>query len=89
MESPDDNPGEVMGEDTAVIETVTFYVADARHVLSHIKPEKSPVPDGIPGLIHKEVAIELSVPLSFSVRDFHENRGLAFAVEDGQHRTVI
>ncbi len=58
------NPGVEVGEETATIETVTFSVTDVRHVLSHIKPDKSPGPDGIPGLILKELSTELALPLS-------------------------
>ncbi|VDN11048.1 unnamed protein product [Dibothriocephalus latus] len=64
MESPDDNPGVVVGEDTAIIETPTLFVADVRYVISHIKPDKYRGLDEIPGLILKELSTELSVPLS-------------------------
>nr|VZI42214.1 unnamed protein product [Spirometra erinaceieuropaei] len=51
-------------QDTAVIETVAFSVEEVRRVLSQIKPHKSPGPDGIPGLILKELSKELAKPLS-------------------------
>ncbi|BHF69118.1 hypothetical protein SprV_0301216000 [Sparganum proliferum] len=53
-----------MRQDTAVIETVALSVEEARRVLSQIKPDKSPGPDGIPGLILKELSTELSKSLS-------------------------
>nr|VZI13424.1 unnamed protein product [Spirometra erinaceieuropaei] len=53
-----------MRQDTAVIETVAFSVGEVRRVLSQIKPDKSPGPDGIPGLILKELSKELAKPLS-------------------------
>nr|VZI03165.1 unnamed protein product [Spirometra erinaceieuropaei] len=53
-----------MRQDIAVIETVAFSVEEVRRVLSQIKPDKSPGPDGIPGLILKELSTELSKPLS-------------------------
>nr|VZI39869.1 unnamed protein product [Spirometra erinaceieuropaei] len=53
-----------MRQDTAVIEAVTFSVGEVRRVLSQIKPDKSPGPDGIPGLILKELSKELAKPLS-------------------------
>nr|VZI16051.1 unnamed protein product [Spirometra erinaceieuropaei] len=40
-----------MRQDIGVIETVAFSVEEVRRVLSQIKPDKSPGPDGIPGLI--------------------------------------
>ncbi|VDM04870.1 unnamed protein product [Schistocephalus solidus] len=53
-----------MGEDTAVIETVDFSVDEVRRVLNEIKPVKSPGSDAIPGLILKEISVELAMPLS-------------------------
>ncbi|VDN16925.1 unnamed protein product [Dibothriocephalus latus] len=60
MESPDANPGVVVGEGTALIETVTFSVADVRNVLSHIKPDKFLGPNTISRLIPKDLSTELS-----------------------------
>nr|VZI12578.1 unnamed protein product [Spirometra erinaceieuropaei] len=51
-------------QDTAVIETVAFSVEEVRRVLSQIKPDKYPGPDGIPDLILKELSKELAKPLS-------------------------
>nr|VZI39671.1 unnamed protein product [Spirometra erinaceieuropaei] len=53
-----------MRQDTAVIETVAFSVGEVRRVLSQIKPDKSPGPDGIPGLILKELSKDPAKPLS-------------------------
>ncbi|BHF64546.1 hypothetical protein SprV_0200755100 [Sparganum proliferum] len=53
-----------MRQDTAVVETVAFSVEEVRRVLGQIKPDKSPGPDGIPGLILKELSTELSKILS-------------------------
>nr|VZI20748.1 unnamed protein product [Spirometra erinaceieuropaei] len=53
-----------MRQDIAVIKTVAFSVEEVRGVLSQIKPDKSPGPDGIPGLILKELSTELPKPLS-------------------------
>ncbi|BHF66660.1 hypothetical protein SprV_0200968200 [Sparganum proliferum] len=47
-----------MHQDTPVIETVAFSDEDVRRVLSQIKPDKSPGPDGIPELI--PVPVKLS-----------------------------
>ncbi|VDL96818.1 unnamed protein product [Schistocephalus solidus] len=64
VDSSDDNPDLVMGEDTAVIETVAFSVDKVRRVLNQIKLDKSPGLDEIPGLILKELSAELAMPLS-------------------------
>ncbi|BHF71753.1 hypothetical protein SprV_0401481300 [Sparganum proliferum] len=53
-----------MRQDTAVIEIVAFSGEGVRRVLSQIKPDKSPGPDEIPGLIHKELSTEPSKTLS-------------------------
>ncbi|BHF83302.1 hypothetical protein SprV_0802644400 [Sparganum proliferum] len=51
-------------QDTAVIETVASSVEGVRCVLSQIKSEKYPVPDGIPGLVIMELSTELAKPIS-------------------------
>ncbi|BHF80796.1 hypothetical protein SprV_0702392400 [Sparganum proliferum] len=53
-----------MSRDTAVIEVAAFPVEEVRHVLSQIRPDESPGPDGIPGLILKELLTGLAKPLS-------------------------
>ncbi|VDL90781.1 unnamed protein product [Schistocephalus solidus] len=64
MDSSDENPEFAIGEDTAVIETVAFSVDEFRRVLNKIKPDKSPDPDGTPGLLHNELSAELAMPPS-------------------------
>nr|VZI47948.1 unnamed protein product [Spirometra erinaceieuropaei] len=59
-----DSPELQIRQDTAVIEIVAFSVEAVRRVLSQIKPDKSPGPNGIPGLILKQLATELSKALS-------------------------
>nr|VZI30266.1 unnamed protein product [Spirometra erinaceieuropaei] len=59
-----DNRELQMRQDIAVIETVAFSVEEVRRVLSQIRHDKSPAPDGIPGLILKELSTELAKPLS-------------------------
>ncbi|VDL98803.1 unnamed protein product [Schistocephalus solidus] len=62
VESPEDNREFAMGQDTSFIATVTFSVDEVRRVLSQIKPDKSPEPDGIPGLISNCYSINRHLP---------------------------